>query len=58
MPGVPLKLNREQSWIVLDQIRTIDRKMRTNKMGSIGVIEIGNLRQILREYLVDWSQGV
>jgi len=32
--------------------------MITNKMGSIGDIEIGNLRQILGEYLVDWSQGV
>ena len=58
MPGVPLKLNREQSWIVLDQIRTIDRKRITNKMGSIVDIEIGNLKQILRECLLDWSQGV
>ena len=58
MPGVPLKLNREQSWIVLDQIRTIDRNKTTKKMGSIVDIEIGNLKQILRECLVDWSQGV
>ncbi len=50
---VPLKFEKKEGWIVLDQIRTIDRVRLIKKLGKIKQIEIEKVKSILQEMLVD-----
>ncbi len=50
---VPIKFENKEGWIVLDQIRTIDKKKLIKKLGKIKTREIKKTKSILQEMLVD-----
>jgi len=50
---VPIKFESKEGWIVLDQIRTIDKKRLIKKLGKIKTREIKKTKSILQEMLVD-----
>ena len=50
---VKVKHNKTKGWIVLDQIRTIDRKRISKKLGKITAKEIENVKNVLKETFVD-----
>ena len=50
---VEVKHNKTKGWIVLDQIRTIDRKRIIKKLGRITAKEIESTKIILKEIFVD-----
>ncbi|MCA1754854.1 MAG: type II toxin-antitoxin system PemK/MazF family toxin [Spirochaeta sp.] len=50
---VSLRFQRKQGWIVLDQIRTVDKARLVKKLGRIANPEIERVKEILREMLVD-----
>ena len=43
----------ENSYIVLDQIRTIDKNRVIKKIGEINIIYIIKLKQVIKEMLID-----
>jgi len=45
--------DNKKGWIVLDQIRTIDKQRITALLGKLSSVEIGNLKLIIKELLVD-----
>lgn len=45
--------NKTKGWIVLDQIRTIDRQRITKKLGSLTSKEIEKVKSFLKETFVD-----
>lgn len=44
----------ENSYIVLDQIRTIDKKRVIKKLGELDIETVLKIKQIIKEMLVDW----
>ena len=50
---VRLRFQRKQGWIVLDQIRTVDKARLVKRLGRIADHEIEQVKDILREMLVD-----
>jgi mRNA interferase MazF len=50
---IPLKFIGKEAWIVLDQLRTVDRKRLIRKLGKIEQIIINQLKSIIKEMLVD-----
>lgn len=50
---VELDFNKKKGWIVLDQIRTIDKLRLVKKIGKIEKKEIVNVKKVLQEMLVD-----
>jgi len=50
---VGLQFQGKEGWIVLDQIRTIDKARLVKKLGRIADHEIERVKVILREMLVD-----
>jgi mRNA interferase MazF len=50
---VELEFNDKQGWIVLDQIRTIDKSRLIKKMGKINLQTVEQVKNILKEMLVD-----
>ena len=50
---VGLRFHGRQGWIVLDQIRTVDKARLLKKVGRITDNEIAQVKGILREMLVD-----
>jgi len=40
-------------WVVLDQIRTVDKERLTKKLGSIDKKEVRRVKSIIKEMLVD-----
>lgn len=48
-----LKSNKTKGWIVLDQIRTIDRQRVVKPLGNLTEKEILNVKSIIRETFVD-----
>ncbi len=45
--------NETKGWIVIDQIRTIDKARITKKLGTLSQIEIDKVKLVIRETLVD-----
>ncbi len=45
--------DNKKGWIVLDQIRTIDKQRITALLGKLSSVEINNLKLIIKELLVD-----
>jgi len=43
----------KEGWIVLDQIRTIDKLRLIKRLGKIGKKEIVRVKEVLKEMLVD-----
>lgn len=50
---VPITFKRKKGFIVLDQIRTIDKKRIIKTLGKLDVLAITNVKQIIKEMLVD-----
>ena len=51
---IEIEFDNKTGWIVLDQIRTVDKSRLIKKIGSITSIEIQNVKSILQEMLVDY----
>jgi len=49
---VKLSFQGKQGWIVLDQIRTVDRRRMVNKLGKISDLTIRKIKSVLAEMLV------
>ena len=50
---IPLKFTGKDAWIVLDQLRTVDRKRFIKKLGKIDQKTINQVKSIIKEMLVD-----
>ncbi len=50
---IPLKFIGKDAWIVLDQLRTVDRKRLTKKLGTIERVIVKRIKSIIKEMLVD-----
>jgi len=50
---VALRFQKKRGWVVLDQIRTVDKSRLTTKLGKIERHEIEMVKDVLREMLVD-----
>lgn len=50
---IKIKHNKQIGWIVLDQIRTIDKIRILNNFGTLSEKEIRECKQVIREIFVD-----
>lgn len=50
---VELRFSGKQAWIVLDQIRTVDRARLVKELGKLDSRNIRKIKNIIREMLVD-----
>jgi len=50
---VNLTFQEKTGWVVLDQIRTVDKRRLVKKLGSINKEAIVKVKSVLREMLVD-----
>ena len=50
---IELEFNDKKGWIVLDQIRTVDKSILIQKAGRIQKKEIIAVKEILKEMLID-----
>ena len=50
---VGINHDKKKSWIVLDQIRTVDRQKIIKVLGSLTENEISKVKDVLRETYVD-----
>ncbi len=50
---VQATFENKEGWIVLDQIRTVDRKRLVKRLGKINQKAIENVKNVLQEMLVD-----
>lgn len=50
---VKVKHNNQEGWIVIDQIRTIDKIRIVKKLGSLTEKEIRECKRVIRETFVD-----
>ena len=50
---VKITLNEKTSWIVVDQIRTIDKRRVVKTLGELSKSEIKTLKSVIKETLVD-----
>ena len=50
---VAVRFQRKQGWIVLDQIRTVDRSRLIKKLGKIPIQKQEKVKAVLREMLID-----
>ena len=50
---VRVKHQKKKGWIVLDQLRTIDKQRIIKVLGILSLNEIDNTKRVIREMLVD-----
>lgn len=50
---VPVKFKGKNGWVVLDQIRTVDKKRLIKKLGEIDHNTISSIKSTIKEMLVD-----
>ena len=50
---VKLKFGNKKGWIVLDQIRTVDKLRLIKKLGKVESSTINKVKEIIQEMLVD-----
>lgn len=50
---VMLRFEGKQGWIVLDQIRTVDRGRLVKELGKLDLRHIRKVKDVIREMLVD-----
>lgn len=50
---VKVKHNEKVGWIVIDQIRTIDKLRIVKKLGALSETEINECKRVIRETFVD-----
>jgi mRNA interferase MazF len=50
---IPTVFEKKEGWIVLDQIRTVDRARLIKRLGKINKKEVSAVKTVLQEMLVD-----
>ena len=50
---VPVTFQDKQAWIVLDQIRTVDKRRLVKRIGKIDVRTIARVKTVLSEMLIE-----
>ena len=50
---IPVRFDKKSGWIVLDQIRTVDKARLVKKLGRISSREIVAVKDIIKQMLVD-----
>jgi len=50
---IQINFNGKKGWVVLDQIRTVDKKRLIKKVGTINRQTIREIKNIIKEMLVD-----
>lgn len=50
---VEIKVRGNQNWVVIDQIRTIDKRRIVKTGGYLNKDEVGRVKEVIRETLVD-----
>jgi mRNA interferase MazF len=50
---IEVKHNNKKGWVVIDQIRTIDRQRIIKHLGQLSEREIKNVKNVIRETFVD-----
>lgn len=50
---VPLTFQKKKGWIILDQIRTLDKKRLIKKLGKVDHLTIKKIKSVIKEMLVD-----
>ena len=50
---IPVQFNSKQGWIVLDQIRTVDKIRLVKHLGKITKKETSEVKRVIKEMLVD-----
>ena len=50
---VGLRFEGKQAWIVLDQIRTVDRKRLGKELGRLDARHVRKVKDVIREMVVD-----
>jgi len=50
---VPLTFQGKKGWIVLDQIRTVDKRRAIKKLGKLNSGKIAEIKNIINEMLVE-----
>ena len=50
---VPVRFKGKSGWIVLDQLRTIDKQRLIKKLGSIGPETVKSVKSVIQEMLVE-----
>ena len=50
---IPIKFGGKSGWIVLDQIRTVDKQRLIKKLGKLDSPTIKKIKAIIKEMLVD-----
>lgn len=50
---VPIKFKGKEGWILLDQVRTIDKRRLIKKLGKIKHNTITQIKSVIKEMLVD-----
>lgn len=50
---IALKFQRKNGWVVLDQIRTVDKLRLIKRLGQIDEKSISDIKTVLKEMLVD-----
>ncbi|MFP4180165.1 MAG: type II toxin-antitoxin system PemK/MazF family toxin [Spirochaetaceae bacterium] len=50
---VKIDFQNKEGWVVLDQIRAVDKKRLIKKLGSLRKAEIESIKNVLQEMLVD-----
>lgn len=50
---IPVRLKGKEGWIVLDQIRTVDRKRLIKKLGRLEQETVRDIKAMIQEMLID-----
>ena len=50
---IPVRFDKKSGWIVLDQIRTVDKSRLAKKLGRISDKEIAAVKDVIKQMLVD-----
>ncbi len=50
---VSVKFGGKHGWVVVDQIRTVDKRRMIKKLGIINIHTVNNIKSIIKEMLVD-----
>jgi len=50
---IRVRFKGKSGWIVLDQLRTVDKRRLVKKLGKINIKTVTNMKAIIKEMLVD-----
>jgi len=50
---IKIKNNKRDGWIIIDQIRTIDKQRVIKHLGKLNPVELNQVKQVIKETFVD-----